>query len=139
MNNKVITNFGIISLCIAGYSLFSIKSQVTDLNYQLNEITKQINEERNNINILKAEYSYLQSPNRLAGLVNKYLGLTSITSEQIVKDPLLIDEDEFKNKTASLGSTTSPSRVIKKVSWRYKRPKSYGADNIKNISKKGGL
>lgn len=137
MNNKVITNFGLFCLCIAGYFLFSIKSQVHDLSYQLSEISKQINDERNEINILKAEYSYLQSPNRIAGLVNKYLGLTAITTEQIVKDPLIAEENQPKAGVAAASNIPPSPKMIKKVSWRYKKPKNQ--NHISTVSQKGDL
>lgn len=136
MNNKVITNLGLFCLAVAGYFLFSIKSQVHDLSYQLIEITKQINDEQSEINILKAEYAYLQSPNRIAGLVDKYLGLTSITTAQIVKDPLITQEDEASGESVAIDNTIRP-KMIKKVSWRYKRPKNQ--NHISTVSQKGGL
>lgn len=124
MNNKTITNIGILSLCIAGYCLFAIKGEVQDLNHQLNETTKQINEERNNINILKAEYAYLQSPNRIAKLVDKYLGLTSIKTDQMTKDPLIAEEmpEVSVSENVEAPKNNIPGK-IKKVSWRYKNPK----------------
>lgn len=138
MNNKAITNLGLFCLAVAGYFLFSIKSQVHDLSYQLSEISKQINDERNEINILKAEYAYLQSPNRIAGLVSKYLGLTAITTEQIVKDPLIAEDSESPAEVVTTSNTTAPApKMIKKVSWRYKRPKNQNP--ISSVSQKGDL
>lgn len=137
ISNRTVTNVGLLCLCIAGYLLFSIKSQVHDISYQLTEITKQINNERNEINILKAEYSYLQSPNRIAQLMNKYLDLSSITTAQIVKDPLISEENEYSNTSVATITPTATPKVIKKISWRYKRPKNQ--NHIATISQKGDL
>lgn len=120
-----VTKIGVAVLCLSGYCLFSIKSEVRDLSYQLNEITKQINEEKNNINILKAEYAYLQSPSRIAKLVDKHLNLASIKTEQMTKDPLKDDGDKEQKDVVSVSEKIPTSAVKpKKVVWRYKRPKS---------------
>lgn len=119
MDNKLVSRLGIFTIFIAGYCLFAIKGQVNDLSYQLADITKQINEERSSINILKAENAYLQSPNRLRSLAEKYLGLASIKTEQMTKDPLLSDESQEQITTAA--KEVSTVREIRKVSWRYKK------------------
>ncbi|MBP7190029.1 MAG: hypothetical protein KA998_02130 [Rickettsiaceae bacterium] len=122
-----VTKIGVAILCASGYCLFAIKSEVRDLSYQLSETVKQINEEKNSINILKAEYAYLQSPGRIAKLVDKYLNLTSIKTEQMTKDPLKDDEEskEQKDIVSVSEKITTPTPKPKKVVWRYKRPKSH--------------
>lgn len=119
MDNKLVSRLGIFTIFIAGYCLFAIKGQVNDLSYQLTEINKQINDERSSINILKAENAYLQSPNRLRSLSEKYLGLASIKTEQMTKDPLL--NDESQTQIVAEAKTIADVRVIKKISWRYKK------------------
>ncbi len=119
MDNKLISRLGIFTIFIAGYCLFAIKGQVNDLSYQLTDITKQINDERSSINILKAENAYLQSPTRLRTLSEKYLGLTSIKTEQMTKDPLLSDESQ--EQIVAEVKEVSTVRAVKKISWRYKK------------------
>lgn len=120
MDNKLVSRLGIFTIFIAGYCLFAIKGQVNDLNYQLTDITKQINDERSSINILKAENAYLQSPNRLRSLAEKYLNLATIKTEQITTDPLLNSEESEKPVLAELKEISSV-KMRKQISWRYKK------------------
>lgn len=119
MESRLVTRLGIFTIFIAGYSLFAIKGQVNDLSYQFADLTKQINEERSSINVLKAENAYLQSPNRLRSLAEKYLGLTSIKTEQMTKDPLIAEEKA--EEVIAEAKTEQTARALKKVSWRYKK------------------
>jgi hypothetical protein len=122
MEGRLVTRLGVLTIFVAGYSLFAIKGQVNDLSYQFADLTKQINEERSNINILKAENAYLQSPNRLKSLSEKYLGLASIKTDQMIKDPLLVEEKTEEGVVQA--KTEQTAKALKKVSWRYKHRNS---------------
>ena len=122
MEGRLVTRLFILTIFVAGYCLFAIKGQVNDLSYQFSDLTKQINEERSSINILKAENSYLQSPNRLRSLAEKYLGLASIKTDQMIKDPLLAEEKGAE--VIAEAKTEQTVKALKKVSWRYKHRNS---------------
>ena len=63
-------------------TLFSIKSRVITQNKELNWLNSQISQEKNNIQILKAELSYLTTPERINKLQKKYLNLKNIDKRQ---------------------------------------------------------
>ena len=67
MNLKIPLLFMIYSavLIVAISTLFFIKSKVIIQNKELNWLNNQISQEKNNIQILKAEFAYLTTPERI--------------------------------------------------------------------------
>ena len=80
MNLKIPLLFMIYSavLIVAISTLFFIKSKVIIQNKKLNWLNNQISQEKNNIQILKAEFAYLTTPERINKLQKKYLNLKSL-------------------------------------------------------------
>lgn len=76
----------ILFVAIAGllsFALFSVKYQVADLEEQLNDINRSIGRDHQAIHVLKAEWSFLNDPQRLRDLVRKYLPLAPVEGAQI--------------------------------------------------------
>jgi hypothetical protein len=110
------------------YGLFSIKDKVGNLNYQLQEVNRQISREEDMIHILKAEFAYLTSPQRLQKLSNNYLGLTNVKTSQLINDPLLQDNTKQVEQIATISISKGNIRVQSfgnnnkhNVRWRYKK------------------
>ena len=80
MNLKIPLLFMIYSavLIVAISTLFFIKSKVIIQNKELNWLNNQISQEKNNIQILKAEFAYFTTPERINKLQKKYLNLKSL-------------------------------------------------------------
>lgn len=111
--------FIVIVFVITAIGLFLIKDSVGNLSYQLSEADRQILQEKNNIHMLKAESAYLTSPERLRKLTNTYLTLTNIKPNQMIRNPLTINENQ------NLADATTPEINLKNhVKWRYKRSPS---------------
>lgn len=109
-----IPNLLVLSMLIATiWGLFTIKNKVIALNYQLSAVNKQVNVENDHIHLLKAEFTYLNSPARLRELANKYLNLENIKLSQMIKDPL-IDEPVSIETIAKIP-------LKQNIKWRYKR------------------
>lgn len=105
-----------IVFLMAACGLFIIKDKVGALTYLGNEINKQIVYEENTIHTLKAELAYLTSPDRLRKLASNYLGLENIKTSQMIKDPLIPEQQKIHHLTQE------PFFVAKrKVKWRYKK------------------
>lgn len=66
-----------------GFTLFKVKYEVVDLEQRLNQTKRQIERERENIHILKAEWSHLNEPQRLKRLADKYLDIFPMKTEQV--------------------------------------------------------
>ena len=76
----------LLFLLLAGalsVALFSIKYQVQDLEQELTALNKSIYQERQSIHVLKAEWSYLNNPQRLSGLARRHLQMQPVTPSQL--------------------------------------------------------
>ena len=76
----------LLFLLLAGalsVGLFSIKYQVQDLEQELTSLNTSIYRERQSIHVLKAEWSYLNNPERLAGLARRHLKMQQIMPSQL--------------------------------------------------------
>ena len=81
---------GMIVLALAITFLFFIKIRVQELSRNIKQLNSQILLERESIHILKAEYSYLTSPQRLKELTKKELNL------QLPKNSQLMSFEQMK-------------------------------------------
>lgn len=64
--------------------LFQLKDKVTRLEEELRAERRVIEQHRESIQILQAEWSYLNRPDRIAELAERYLELEPVTSDHIV-------------------------------------------------------
>jgi cell division protein FtsL len=67
----------------AGFATFKVKYAVQDAEDQLTRARKQTIAERQEIRVLTAEWTYLNQPERLADLNQRFLGLVPITAKQL--------------------------------------------------------
>ncbi len=107
-----------ITLVVAIYGLFQIKNRVQELSKELSEIDQQIKEEREFINILNAEWAYLNNPERLAKLANKHLDLKPTSLSQVSNSPHKHKAVENSNAENKSPTYTSASRY----KWHFKEP-----------------
>ncbi len=73
-------------ICTAGavaMTLFALKYEVQGLERELQMVNRQILADQEALHILNAEWSYLNRPSRLSGLVRRHLDLVEVKSEQI--------------------------------------------------------
>jgi len=67
-----------------GVGMFVLKNQVQSLENELNRINASIQEDVKSIHELKAEWSHLNSPQRLRNLAAKHINLNPARAEQII-------------------------------------------------------
>ncbi|MBU0726486.1 MAG: energy transducer TonB [Alphaproteobacteria bacterium] len=65
----------------AGVALFLLKYEVQEREEQLARLNSQIIRDQEAIQILRAEWSYLNRPDRLADLARRYLDLEPVTAK----------------------------------------------------------
>lgn len=63
--------------------LFHVKHKVQNLKKDLVEINRQLMSDREVIHVLNAEWTYLNSPNRIRKLADKYLGMEFAVASQL--------------------------------------------------------
>lgn len=74
----------VILTCFLGFALFHMKNYVQVLEDQLTKLQSDILTEKEAIHVLKAEWSYLNNPERLALLNEKYLKYDPLEVKAIV-------------------------------------------------------
>ena len=70
-------------ILFVGVSLYQIKHFITKKEIELNQIQKSIKRTQSDINILKAELSYLKRPDRIEKIALNRLGLREILPTDI--------------------------------------------------------
>lgn len=83
MKGKIVL-FWLVLIGGAGAFLFQTAYQVQGLEEELNSLNRQIVREQESIQILKAEWSYLNTPTRLEKLAREYLQLQPSEARQFI-------------------------------------------------------
>lgn len=93
-----------IAVIATGYTLFYITFQVEALETELTQLNRDILEEQDSVHVLKAEWSYLNRPDRLEKLTTRLLpGLGELSPDQIgalaelPNSPIVDKEDAAHN------------------------------------------
>ena len=77
-----------LTLVVAGtlcYAVYTVKYEVESLEVRKADLTRTLLEDRNAIRVSWAEWYYLNSPDRLQSLADKYLPLAKTKPEQIAR------------------------------------------------------
>ena len=85
------SSFIFFVILLVGISLYQIKHFITKKEIELNQIQKNIKSAKSDINILKAELSYLKRPDRIENIALNKLGLREILPTDIWDLKDLID------------------------------------------------
>lgn len=67
------------------FGLYRVKYEVQALRTQVIQTARELESERESLNVAAAEWAYLNRPDRLRVLADKYLSATGVTSEQIAE------------------------------------------------------
>jgi len=70
---------------VAGIGLFHVSYRVQSLEEELTQVNRAILSEREAIHVLRAEWSYLNEPTRLADLARRHLQLAPLSAAQMVR------------------------------------------------------
>lgn len=87
---------------IVGFALFKVKYEVVEVEQKLTQTCRQIKREKENIHILKAEWSHLNEPQRLQALAEKYLDIKPMKTEQVAA--IMSDFDDANQAQPHLAS-----------------------------------
>ncbi|MFO0389727.1 MAG: hypothetical protein ACK502_08445 [Alphaproteobacteria bacterium] len=81
--NRLSALIWMLVIVAATFVLYSIKYEVQALRAQIAQTSKELEQEREALNVVSAEWEYLNRPERLQALSAKYLATTSTKVEQI--------------------------------------------------------
>lgn len=83
--NRLSTIVWMLVFVVASFMLYRVKYEVQSLRLQIAETSKQLRQEKEAMSVVAAEWAYLNRPDRLQTLANKYLASDNVTIEQIAE------------------------------------------------------
>lgn len=113
MNLRITTMLWMGLVLVAAFGLYMVKYRVQALQEDIAMTRHQLDEERQALHVLKAEWAYLNRPDRLQELSDKYLKAEPMTGEQMidlatVPYPAVPEDESSALIPASAGGTTQP-------------------------------
>ena len=70
-------------VAVTGFATFKVKYAVQDIEEELNKVRRQTIAEQQEIHVLRAEWTALTQPERLADLNRRFLSLAAVTPKQL--------------------------------------------------------
>jgi len=83
---RISTFIWLMLATVSGALLFSFGQKTEDARHDIARLEKQIRQEKQNIDILEAEWSYLNRPSRLRELAEKHLELSPPSEFPVIQD-----------------------------------------------------
>ena len=83
---RISTFIWLVLATVSGALLFSFGQKTEDARHDIARLEKQIRQEKQNIDILEAEWSYLNRPSRLRELAEKHLELSPPSEFPVIED-----------------------------------------------------
>jgi cell division protein FtsL len=100
---------------VVAAALFHMKSEVQRLEQELRQVQSQVQREQEAVHILRAEWSYLNRPDRIADLARRHLQLAPLSIAQkaglgdLSPPPLGATEREIADRAAPMPGATLAS------------------------------
>lgn len=111
---KEIAIAGILSIGLIVFGLFQIKYKVANLKHDLAEINRQLAADKDSIRVLKAEWSYLNKPERVGRLASKYLKLDNIVIAQVYDSKQVDDLYLASNSNEAMSNNGNVAKPVLK-------------------------
>ncbi len=90
----------LLGLVALAYVNYEVKYQTRGLDHQIGRLNHRIGKERDNIAVLRAEWSLLNRPERIERLARKFLNLQPVKPQQLITLST-ISQAEFDKKLAA--------------------------------------
>lgn len=74
---------GAVLLAVLAFAVFQVEYYVQGLETELEQAKKQLSEDRETIHVLRAEWAYLNQPERLRDMVAKHLHMETVNVAQL--------------------------------------------------------
>ena len=102
-------------LCMAlglGFGVYELKLQVQGLEQRLAGANREILADEEAIHVLKAEWSYLNEPDRIEALARKYLAMVPLTGSQFGSYDDLPQRNDATGAGADAAQPANPSLPV---------------------------
>lgn len=83
--HKLLNLLLVAAVLVSGFILYSLEHTTRGLEREASKFRRGIAEETENMRLLNAEWSSLTRPDRLRALAERFLGLSTLKAQQIVK------------------------------------------------------
>jgi cell division protein FtsL len=117
--------FFIVAIFMLGF-IVKVKYEVNNLLGDIKSINRKLAQEQKEINSLRAEWTYLNNPSRLASLANKYLHLNKIYLDRVAEikpgegvKPIATEAKQLVNLTLDDDNDRA------KTKWNFKKEHHY--------------
>ncbi len=103
--------FWLAAIAVSAIFLYEIKHEVQDLEERLAEVHGEILRDQEAIQVLKAEWSYLNRPRRIAELADRYLDLKPLEASQIASfgEMPAAPEIQYTNDAQAVSAPAAPA------------------------------
>jgi len=97
----------------AGGALFQVAFEVSELDDELALLNRDIRADRNAIHVLRAEWSFLNQPERLEELTRRHLDLLPVTGAQIAGTGAVpvLPQDELPATGSNIAGVITPAAI----------------------------
>lgn len=119
--NKFLLFLGFVCLVATGYMVLAIKHQVLNLKKDLYVLHSDLDDNKDEINLLEAEWEHLNAPERLQALAERYLEMDSAEPMQLYSGLASLDSGFFLNSRGATAVAVAP--VPKPALYSYARGK----------------
>lgn len=104
----------IVWICImvaSAFGLYKVKFEVQTIRSQIADMSHELERERESLNVVAAEWAYLNRPDRLQKLANQYLNTEEVTVQQIA-EVRAIPFPQVMEASSEAPTTPSPSAIV---------------------------
>lgn len=108
MNRLYFIALWITVIVVASFMLYRVKYEVQSLKAQIIEATLEMQQEKELLHVEAAEWSYLNRPDNLKKLADKYLNGKNVTVEQVAE----VEAIAFHKQSVAIADTTSDVQTI---------------------------
>ncbi len=97
----------------AGGALFQVAFEVSELDDELAQLNRDIRTDRDAIHVLRAEWSFLNQPERLEELTRRHLDLLPVTGAQIAGTGAMpvLPQDELPTSGSNIAGVVTPAAI----------------------------
>lgn len=108
---RLSTILWILLLAASAFGLYSVKFKVQTIRSQIADVSHQLDMERESLNVVAAEWAYLNRPDRLEKLAETYLSSKEVGVDQVA-DVQAIPFPQVQQASVATPSTTLPLMVV---------------------------
>lgn len=97
MSRLSLSIFWVSVIVVSCFMLYRVKYEVQSLKAQIAQISLEIAQERESLHVVAAEWAYLNRPERLQALSDKYLAGKNVTVDQVA----VLEAIEFQQQAVA--------------------------------------